>query len=73
MICQIKQPEFGTTEFGLFFLCLHDPTVAARVAKANIRTVEVRSWTGATHSLPMEFPKQVDRELLNFMAANEMR
>lgn len=50
---------------------LHDPTAAVEVAKANVRTIEVRSWPGATHSLPMEFPKQVVRELLDFMAANE--
>lgn len=52
---------------------LHDPIAAVRVAKANIRTIQVRNWPGATHSLPMEFPRQVDRELLNFIAANETR
>lgn len=52
---------------------IHDPIAAVEAAKASIRAIEARIWPGATHSLPMEFPEQIDRELLNFMAANEGR
>ncbi len=52
---------------------IHDPVAAVETAKANIKIVEVRSWPDATHSLPMEYPEQLDRELLNFMEANEVR
>jgi pimeloyl-ACP methyl ester carboxylesterase len=52
---------------------LHDSAAAVRVAEASVRDVRVRSWPGATHSLPMEFPAEIDREILAFMADHDLR
>jgi pimeloyl-ACP methyl ester carboxylesterase len=50
---------------------MHDPAAAARVAQDNVRDLQIRTWRGATHSLPMEFPDRLNRELLDFMAIHE--
>ncbi len=50
---------------------LHDSEAAVYVAKTNVKNIDVKNWPDATHSLPMEFPEQINRELLDFMAANE--
>jgi pimeloyl-ACP methyl ester carboxylesterase len=50
---------------------MHDPAAATRVARDNVRDLKIRTWPGATHSLPMEFPDRLNRELLNFMASHE--
>jgi pimeloyl-ACP methyl ester carboxylesterase len=50
---------------------MHDSGAAVRVARENVRDLRIRNWQGATHSLPMEFPNRLDRDLLDFMAAHE--
>lgn len=50
---------------------LHDSAAAVEVGQARIRDIRIRSWPGATHSLPMEFPAQLDREVLAFMAEHD--
>ncbi|HWQ83864.1 MAG TPA: alpha/beta hydrolase, partial [Anaerolineales bacterium] len=50
---------------------LHDSEQAAAAARANVRQVQVKNWPGASHSLPMEFPAEIDAELLDFMQASE--
>lgn len=50
---------------------LHDAAAATQVARNNIRDLQIRKWRGATHSLPMEVPEQLNRELLSFMAAHD--
>ena len=50
---------------------MHDSAAAIRVAQDNIRDLRIRNWPGATHSLPMEFPDSLNRELLDFMAAHD--
>ncbi|HUC89267.1 MAG TPA: alpha/beta hydrolase [Patescibacteria group bacterium] len=50
---------------------LHNPDAAVALAQKHVKNVTIRSWPNATHSLPMEFPEQVDNELLKFMSANE--
>jgi pimeloyl-ACP methyl ester carboxylesterase len=50
---------------------MHDSAAAIRVAQDNIRDLRIRNWPGATHSLPMEFPDPLNRELLDFMAAHD--
>jgi pimeloyl-ACP methyl ester carboxylesterase len=50
---------------------MHDSAAAARVAREDVRDLRIRTWPGATHSLPMEFPDRLDRELLEFVAAHE--
>jgi pimeloyl-ACP methyl ester carboxylesterase len=50
---------------------MHDSAAAVLVARDNVRDLRIRNWPGATHSLPMEFPDRLNRELLDFMAAHE--
>ena len=50
---------------------MHDSAAAIRVAHDNIRDLRIRNWPEATHSLPMEFPDQLNRDLLDFMAAHD--
>jgi hypothetical protein len=50
---------------------MHDAAAATQVAQDNIRDLQIRNWPGATHSLPMEVPDQLNRELLDFMAAHD--
>ena len=50
---------------------LHDSAAAVAVGQARVRDIRIRNWPGATHSLPMEFPDQLDREALAFMAERE--
>jgi pimeloyl-ACP methyl ester carboxylesterase len=50
---------------------MHDSVAATRVAREDVRDLRIRTWPGATHSLPMEFPDRLDWELLEFMAAHE--
>lgn len=50
---------------------LHDSEAAVNVAKTNVKIIEVKNWLNASHSLPMEFPKQINQELLDFMSAKE--
>ena len=50
---------------------LHDSAGAVEVGQAQVRDIRIRSWPGATHSLPMEFPAQLDREVLTFMAEHD--
>lgn len=52
---------------------MHDGAAALAVAKAGVRDVRAELWPDATHSLPMEFPDRLDREVLDFMAAHEPR
>lgn len=46
---------------------LHDAARAVSVARKTLRHGQVRSWPDATHSLPMEFPEQVDASVLSFL------
>jgi hypothetical protein len=48
---------------------LDDSAAATRVARDNVRDLRIRNWPEATHSLPMEFPERLNRELLGFVAA----
>jgi pimeloyl-ACP methyl ester carboxylesterase len=48
---------------------LHNSARAVEVAQANIEHVQAKNWTNATHSLPMEFPKEIDAEILTFLDA----
>jgi pimeloyl-ACP methyl ester carboxylesterase len=50
---------------------MHDAAAATQVAQDNIRDLQIKNWRGATHSLPMEFPDQLNRELLDFMIAHD--
>lgn len=47
---------------------LHDGTAAAATARAHLKHGQVKLWPDGTHSLPMEYPDHLDKELLDFMA-----
>jgi pimeloyl-ACP methyl ester carboxylesterase len=50
---------------------MHDSAAATRVARDNVRDLRIGTWPGATHSLPMEFPERLNRELLDFVATHD--
>jgi len=50
---------------------LHDSAAAVEVGRAQVRDIRIRNWPGASHSLPMEFPDQLDREVLDFMGEHD--
>jgi pimeloyl-ACP methyl ester carboxylesterase len=45
---------------------MHDSDQAVAVARSHIRHVQIKNWSGATHSLPMEFPREINAEVLSF-------
>lgn len=49
---------------------MHDPVAAEATAK-KMRNSQVKIWPTGTHSLPMEFAAEIDRELLHFMDSHE--
>jgi pimeloyl-ACP methyl ester carboxylesterase len=50
---------------------IHDSKEAVKNAKTNVKIIKVKNWPNASHSLPMEFPKQMNQELLDFISVNE--
>jgi len=48
---------------------VHEPETAAARARTFLRRGEVRLWPEASHSLPLEFPAEVNREIVAFIAA----
>jgi pimeloyl-ACP methyl ester carboxylesterase len=50
---------------------MHDSEKAVAVARSNIKHVQVKNWSGATHSLPMEFPDEINTKVLSFMNASD--
>jgi pimeloyl-ACP methyl ester carboxylesterase len=50
---------------------MHDSAAVTRIARDTVRDLRIRNWPGATHSLPMEFPERLNRELLDFIATHD--
>jgi pimeloyl-ACP methyl ester carboxylesterase len=50
---------------------IHDVQDAYETAVREIENLQIKIWPDATHSLPMEFTEQLDREILDFMSMNE--
>lgn len=46
---------------------MHNPDAVINVAESNLKNSQVKLWPNGTHSLPMEFPTEIDGELLAFM------
>lgn len=44
---------------------LHDSVKIAQLAQQNIKSSEVKIWQDATHSLPMEYPKDISAAILS--------
>jgi pimeloyl-ACP methyl ester carboxylesterase len=51
---------------------MHDSTKALRVAQHDVKNLHIKNWPEATHSLPMEIAQQLDQELLEFFATNDL-
>lgn len=50
---------------------IHNVTKAMEVAKKNVKLLTSSMWENATHSLPMEYPRELDCEILKFIEDNE--
>lgn len=50
---------------------IHDVQKAYGTAVREVEDLQIKIWPGASHSLPMEFTEQLDREILDFMSMNE--
>ena len=50
---------------------MHDSEKAVAVARSNIKNIQAKNWPSATHSLPMEFPREINAEIIAFMDAIE--
>jgi pimeloyl-ACP methyl ester carboxylesterase len=50
---------------------LHNGAKAVAVANANVKHVQAKLWPDATHSLPMEVAADLNKEMIDFMRANE--
>lgn len=46
---------------------LHDSFKAVEVAKGNIKDVKAKVWENSIHSLPMEYPEEIAKEILDFI------
>jgi pimeloyl-ACP methyl ester carboxylesterase len=51
---------FGSNSF------MHDSEAAVAAARRNIRQVQAEYWPNATHSLPMEQPDRLNKQMLEF-------
>jgi pimeloyl-ACP methyl ester carboxylesterase len=50
---------------------IHDSYKAIEVAKKNLKNVTLKLWSNATHSLPMEYPKELNHEIIQFIEKND--
>lgn len=50
---------------------IHDVQKAYETAKGEVKILDIKIWPGVSHSLPMEFTTQLDREILEFITKNE--
>ena len=50
---------------------MHDSEKAVAIAQSNIKQVQAKNWSGGTHSLPMDFSREIDAEIIAFIAAND--
>ncbi len=50
---------------------MHDADAVLRAAESSLQRPRLQNWPEASHSLPMEFPEQLNREVLAFAAAHD--
>ncbi|MCU0493613.1 MAG: alpha/beta hydrolase [Chloroflexaceae bacterium] len=50
---------------------LHDSTKAVAVANEHVKHVQAKLWPDASHSLPLEVASDLNKELINFLEAND--
>jgi hypothetical protein len=51
---------------------LHDPIKALETAKKNVKHFEGKIWKHGTHSLPMEYASDIDKEIIHFFEKTEV-
>jgi pimeloyl-ACP methyl ester carboxylesterase len=49
---------------------MHDSEKAIAVAQSNIKHIQAKNWLGGTHSLPMDFPREINAEIVKFIEVN---
>lgn len=50
---------------------MHNPEAALAAGRNTVKDINIKIWPNGTHSLPMEFANQIDRELLDFMQLHD--
>jgi len=50
---------------------MHDSEKALAVARSHIKHIEAKNWKGGAHSLPMDFPHEINASIIAFIAAND--
>jgi len=50
---------------------IHDARSAFEAAVSCGGRLKAKLWEDASHSLPMEYPRELDREILDFMRSAE--
>ncbi len=50
---------------------IHDSELGARRGQALVRHITISVKAGATHSLPMESPDEIGRDILDFAADSD--
>ena len=50
---------------------IHNSYKAIEVAKKNLKNASCKLWSNATHSLPMEYPKELNHEIIQFIERND--
>ncbi|PRD44116.1 alpha/beta fold hydrolase [Sphingobacterium haloxyli] len=48
---------------------MHDAEKAVAFAREHIKCLQAKEWEGGTHSLPMDFPNEINAEILTFISA----
>lgn len=49
---------------------MHDSEKVVAVAQNKIKHIQAKNWPGGTHSLPMDFPSEINAEIIEFIANN---
>ena len=49
---------------------VHDSVKAVEVAEKNVKNITAKIWKNATHSLPMEYAEELNREIIQFIEKN---
>lgn len=72
----ISQDQMRNWNFPLYVAFadksgVHDSLKAAKTAKENLKKATVRIWKNASHSLPMEYPHELDQEIIGFIEKSD--
>lgn len=73
---QISLEQMGNWDFPVFVAmagksAMHNGAEAVAVANENVKDAQAKLWPDATHSLPFEIASELNKEMIDFMHANE--